>query len=65
MGRFTPVAELRIGAELPEEYDAVRFEPWKGGGGLEPVGVLNGMRRYAYPMADRAWRKSHRGTASG
>jgi hypothetical protein len=32
------------------------FEPWKGGGGLEPVGVLNAMRRYAYPMADRAWR---------
>jgi len=56
MGRFTPVAELRIGAPMPQTLDALRFEPWKGGGGLEPAGVLNGMRRYAYPMADRAWR---------
>jgi hypothetical protein len=40
MGRFRRVGELRIRAELPESYDALRFEPWKGGGGLEPVGVL-------------------------
>jgi hypothetical protein len=56
LGRFSPVGELRIGEELPESYDALLFEPWKGGRGLEPVGVLNGMRRYAYPIADRSWR---------
>jgi hypothetical protein len=60
MGRFARVGELRIGAPLPASYDALRFEPWKGGGGLEPVGVLNGVRRYAYPIADRAWRLSRR-----
>jgi hypothetical protein len=59
-GRFTPVAELRIGAQLPERFDALCFQPWKGGGGLEPVGVLNRMRRYAYPMSDRAWRATQR-----
>jgi hypothetical protein len=61
MGRFAAVGELRIGAPLPDRYDALLFEPWKGGAGLEPVGVLNGMRRYAYPIADRAWRMT-RGT---
>jgi hypothetical protein len=55
MGRFRRVGELRIGAQLTESYDALQFEPWKGGGGLEPVGVLNGMRRFAYPIAHRAW----------
>jgi hypothetical protein len=60
MGRFARVGELRIGAPLPASYDTLRFEPWKGGGGLEPVGVLNGMRRYAYPIADRAWRSTRR-----
>jgi hypothetical protein len=60
-GRFAAVAELRIGAQAPGQLDAMRFEPWKGGGGMEPVGVLNGMRRYAYPMADRAWRHGRSG----
>jgi hypothetical protein len=53
-GRFARIAELRIGAQAPSRLDAMRFEPWKGGGGLEPVGILNAMRRYAYPMAHRA-----------
>ncbi len=60
-GRFVPVAELRIGAPAPDHLDAMQFEPWKGGGGLEPVGVLNAMRRYAYPMSDRAWRRTQAG----
>jgi hypothetical protein len=56
MGRFLSVGELLVGAELPPRYDALRFEPWRGGGGLEPVGVINAMRPIAYPLADRAWR---------
>ena len=55
MGRFAPVAELQVGAQLPSAADALRFMPLKAGGGLEPVGVLNEMRRYAYPMSQRAW----------
>jgi hypothetical protein len=64
MGRFTPVAELRIGAPLPAVLDALRFDPWNTGGGLEPAGVLNRMRRYAYPMSQWAWRRARPGGAS-
>ncbi|MBE2317020.1 hypothetical protein DVA67_013645 [Solirubrobacter sp. CPCC 204708] len=55
--RFTPVAELWIEDELPPEYDAMLFQPGSGGGGLAPVGVINGMRRIAYPLAHRAWNR--------
>jgi hypothetical protein len=34
--------------------------PLKAGGGLQPVGVLNEMRRYAYPMSQWAWGKTRR-----
>jgi hypothetical protein len=54
-GRFRPVAELRVGARLPPEADALRFNPWNTGGGLEPVGLLNRLRDYAYPLSQRAW----------
>lgn len=56
MGRFVSVGELRVGAELPPRYDALPFEPWRGDGGLQPVGVINAMRPIAYPLAHRAWR---------
>jgi hypothetical protein len=59
-GRFVAVAELSIGEPAPAALDALLFEPWKGGGGLQPVGVLNAMRRYAYPMSNRAWRATAR-----
>lgn len=58
MGRFTPVAELRVGEPLPSAIDAMRFRPLAAGGGLEPAGVLNEMRRYAYPMSQWAWRRT-------
>jgi hypothetical protein len=54
-GRFAPVGEIRIGAQLPEEADAIPFNPFNTGGGLEPVGLLNQLRRKAYPMSQRAW----------
>jgi hypothetical protein len=60
MGRFTPVAELHIGAPLPDAADALRFRPLKAGGGLEAVGLLNEMRRYAYPMSQWAWARTRR-----
>ncbi|HEX2104597.1 MAG TPA: hypothetical protein VHF51_13160 [Solirubrobacteraceae bacterium] len=61
MGTFRPVADIRIGAPLPATADALRFNPWNTGGGLEPAGVLNAMRRYAYPMSQWAWRQARRG----
>ncbi len=59
-GRFRPVAELRVGRRLPPEADALAFNPWNSGGGLEPTGLLNRLRDYAYPLSQRAWRRSRR-----
>jgi hypothetical protein len=59
-GRFRPVAELRVGAALPAAADALRFNPWNTGGGLELAGALNRMRRFAYPMSQWAWRHAVR-----
>jgi hypothetical protein len=60
MGRFRPVAELHVGAPLPPGADALRFSALNAGGGLEPTGVLNEMRRYAYPMSQFAWGRTQR-----
>ncbi len=35
MGRFRPIAEIRIGARLPVTADALRSSPWNAGAGLE------------------------------
>jgi hypothetical protein len=59
-GRFRPVAELRVGDPLPPETDALRFNPWNAGGGLEPTGLLNRLRDYAYPLSQRAWGRAAR-----
>jgi len=60
MARFTPVAELHVGAPLPAAADALRFLPLNAGGGLEPLRLLNEMRRYAYPMSQWAWGRTRR-----
>lgn len=57
-GRFRPVAELRIGRRLPDELDAMRFNPVNTGGGLELVGALNGARDRAYRLSQAAWRRT-------
>jgi hypothetical protein len=54
-GRFRRVATLHVERRLPAEFDAVRFNPFNCGGGLEPAGVLNRLRDYAYPMSQAAW----------
>jgi hypothetical protein len=59
-GRFRPVAELRVEDPLPPEADALRFNPWNTGGGLEPAGPLNRLRDYAYPLSQRAWGRGRR-----
>jgi hypothetical protein len=57
-GRFRPVGELRVGQPLPPEADALRFNPWNTGGGLELTGTLNRLRDIAYPLSQRAWGRS-------
>jgi hypothetical protein len=59
--RFRPVAELRIGSPLSGAVEGLRYSPWNTGGGLQPAGVLNQMRRYAYPMSQATWRRALRG----
>jgi hypothetical protein len=59
-GRFRPVAELQVGARLARELDALRFNPWNTGGGMEPAGWLNGARDRAYKLSQAAWRRTRR-----
>ncbi len=54
-GRFRRIGSLDIEDRLPRGADAIRFNPFNSGGGLEPVGLLNRMRRQAYPMSQAAW----------
>lgn len=61
MGRFRPVGEIRIGARLPDELDAIQMNPWNTGGGLRPAGFLNRLRDYAYPLSQAGWRARQAG----
>lgn len=54
-GRFRRIAALHVGSRLPRSADALRFSPFNRGGGLEPVGSINRLRDYAYPLSQRAW----------
>jgi hypothetical protein len=53
-------AALRVGDPLPPEADALRFNPWNTGGGLELTGTLNRLRDVAYPLSQRAWGRAGR-----
>lgn len=55
IGPFRRVGEVRIGSRLPGTLDALRFNPFNTGGGLEPAGALNRMRDVAYPLSQLAW----------
>jgi len=60
-GRFRRVGSIRIGERLPQSLDALRFNPFNSGGGLEPSGVLNALRDYAYPLSQAAWARRRTG----
>jgi hypothetical protein len=55
LGRFRRIGSLHVDERLPPELDALRFSPLYCGGGLRPVGTLNRLRAYAYPMSQRTW----------
>jgi hypothetical protein len=63
-GRFRRIGTLHVGAPLPDALDALRFSPFNTGGGLEPVGTLNRLRDYAYPLSQRAWARRDGGAAA-
>jgi len=63
-GRFRPVGSLHIGRHLRHELDALRFNPWNTGGGMEPAGWLNGARHRAYKLSQGAWRRTRRDGAA-
>lgn len=58
LGRFERIGDLKIGSRARPEIDALCFNPFNTGGGLEPVGMLNRWRAQAYPRSQRAWRST-------
>ncbi len=62
-GRFRRVAALHVEERLADTVDALRFNPFNCGGGLEPVGAFNRLRDYAYPLSQRA--RARRGATRG
>ncbi len=57
-GRLTAVATLRVGDRLPQDLDAMQFNPWNTGGGLEPTGPINRMRELVYRDSQAGWERS-------
>jgi hypothetical protein len=47
-----------------EDLDALRFNPWNTGGGMEPAGWLNGALDRAYKLSQGAWRRTRRDGAA-
>jgi hypothetical protein len=54
-GGWEPIGVLRLGSPMPDEAgDALRFDPANTGGGIEPVGVVQAVRRLAYRASQAA-----------
>jgi hypothetical protein len=54
-GPFVRVGTIHVLDPLPDTLEGLRFSPFNSGGGLRPSGLLNRMRRTAYPLSQRAW----------
>ena len=49
LGPWQPLGRIEIGLQLPDQQaEALQFNPFVTGGGIEPAGVLNALRRRAY-----------------
>jgi hypothetical protein len=54
-GRFRRIGTLHVGERLPPAADALRFNPFNCGGGIEPTGLINRLREQAYARSQAAW----------
>jgi hypothetical protein len=54
-GPFERIGVVEVGGRLPPTAEAVRLHPYNCGGGLEPIGLVNRLRDYAYPLSQAAW----------
>jgi hypothetical protein len=54
-GKLRPVGHITVGERLPAEANRIRFNPWNTGGGIEPTGLINRLRDYAYPASQKGW----------
>lgn len=53
-GPWEPLGTIEVGQRLTEaESESLTFNPWNTGGGLEPAGFLNAVRRAAYAGSQR------------
>ncbi len=53
-GEWLPVVEIKLTEQAQIDQGRLRFSPWNAGCGIEPVGTLNGVRRFAYRASQRA-----------
>jgi hypothetical protein len=54
-GRLRPVGTITLGRRLNAEANALRFNPFNTGGGLQPSGFLHRLRDAAYPGSQAGW----------
>jgi len=52
--RFSPIGHLIVGRRLPADRDAIAFDPYNTGGGLELAGALNRLRPSVYAASRTA-----------
>jgi hypothetical protein len=61
-GAFQDLGTIRVGAPLPDDR-GLRMNPYTGD--LRPVGLVNRLRRRAYPMSQAAWSARQRSPSPG
>jgi hypothetical protein len=54
-GRLRPVGTITLGSRLDRAANALRFNPFNTGGGLQPSGFLHRLRDAAYPGSQAGW----------
>jgi hypothetical protein len=52
--RWTPIAHISVEHEASLDQTALRFDPYQDGAGIVPVGVIQAIRRRAYPASQSA-----------
>ena len=54
-GRLRPIGTVTLGRRREPEANAMRFNPFNTGGGLQPTGFLQRLRDAAYPGSQAGW----------